>query len=135
MESKHTIWKDTAVIAIGQIIGTAAMIAVFALAGYFNITVLLGGLAGALIATANYFLMYLYASKAADKAEKDQDVTGGQKLIQMSYMGRMVGVLAVLVLLAKSGWCHVLALALPLAFTRPILTIHELILKKGGGKA
>lgn len=134
MESKNMIWKDTAVVAVGQAIGSAALIAVFAVLGYFDITVLLGGIAGALLATANYFFMYLFASKAADKAEQQQDVAGGQKLIQMSYMGRMIALLVVLVLLAKSGWCNVIALAVPLAFTRPILTIHELILKKGGAK-
>lgn len=134
MEFKNTIGKDTAVVAIGQIIGAAAMIGIFALLGHFDLTVLLGGLAGTALATANYFLMYLFASMAADKAEKHQDVAGGQKMIQMSYMGRMIGLLLALVLLAKSGWCNVIALAAPLAFTRPILTIHELILKKGGAK-
>lgn len=132
MESQKTIWKDTAVVAVGQTIGSTALGGIFAILGHFDLTVLLGGLAGAVLATANYFLMYLFASIAADKAEKHQDVAGGQKLIQMSYTGRMIGLLVVLVLLAKSGLCNVIALAVPLAFTRPILTIHELILKKGG---
>lgn len=134
MKSEKTILKDTAVVAVVQAIGAAALIAIFALLGYFDLTVLLGAVAGSLLATGNYFLMYFFASKAADKAEQEQDVAGGQKLIQMSYMGRMVGLLLLLVLLAKSGWCNVIALALPLAFTRPILNIHELILKKGGAK-
>ena len=134
MDSKKTIWQDTAVVAIGQAIGAAALVAVFALLGYFDLKVLLGAVAGALLAIGNYFLMYFLASKAADKAEQEQDVVGGQKLIQLSYMGRMIGLLILLVLLAKSAWCNVIALALPLAFTRPILNIHELILKKGGAK-
>ena len=66
-----------------------------------------------------------------DKAEK-QDVAGGQKMIQLSYAGRMIGVFAVLVLLAKSGFFHPLPLVLPLAFTRPILTVREWIVKRGG---
>ena len=134
MEVKNPIWKDTAVVAAGQALGSAALIGIFALVGHFDLTVLLGSLAGALLATANYFFMYLFASIAADKAQKQQDVAGGQKLVQLSYMGRMVGLLVVLILLAQSGWCNVIALALPLAFTRPILTIYELILKKGGAK-
>lgn len=132
MNLKNSIWKDTAVVAIGQAIGVAVLIAIFAILGHFDLMVLFGGIAGAIIATANYFLMYFFASKAADKAEREQDIAGGQKLIQMSYMGRMIGLLVVLVLLAKSGWFHVITLAVPLAFTRPILTIHELIIKKGG---
>lgn len=132
MNLKNSIWKDTAVVAIGQAIGVAVLISIFAILGRFELKVLLGGIAGAIIATANYFFMYFFASKAADKAEQEQDIAGGQKLIQMSYMGRMIGLLVVLVLLAKSGWFHVITLAVPLAFTRPILTIHELIIKKGG---
>jgi hypothetical protein len=88
-------------------------------------------LAGGAIAFLNYFFMELIANKAADKAQ-NQDVAGGQKLIHLSYTGRMIALFAVLVLLAKSGWFHPLALVLPLAFTRPILTLRELIGKRGG---
>lgn len=131
MDSKKQIWVDTAPIAIGQMLGVAAVSGIFAFLGRFDITVPLGSLCGAILATANYFLMYLLACKAADKAEQ-QDVAGGQKLIQLSYMGRMIGLLVALVLLAKSGWCNVIALAIPLALNRPILTIHEWIRSKGG---
>ena len=107
------------------------LIAVFALLNKYDTSVLLGGLAGALIATANFFFMSLFATVAADKAEA-QDVAGGQKLIQLSYMGRMLGLFLVLFLCAKSGLFHVLALAIPLIFTRPILTVSEFFKKKGG---
>ena len=133
MNSHHPIWKDTVPVAIGQALGVAAVAGIFAVLGRFDMTVLLGSLGGAFLATANYFLLYFFAGKAADKAV-NQDVAGGQKLIQLSYMGRMIGLLVALVLLAKSGWCNVIALAVPLALTRPILTIHELIFKKGGAK-
>ena len=133
MNSQNQIWKDTVPIVVGQALGVAAVAGIFAILGRFDLTVLLGSLGGAFLATANYFLMYFFANKAADKAE-NQDVAGGQKLIQLSYMGRMIGLLVALVLLAKSGWCNVIALAVPLAFNRPILTIHELICKKGGAK-
>lgn len=131
MDSKKQIWVDTAPIAIGQVLGVTAVSGIFAVLGRFDITVPLGSLCGAILATANYFLMYLLACKAAHKAEQ-QDVAGGQKLIQLSYMGRMIGLLVALVLLAKSGWCNVIALAIPLALNRPILTIHEWIRSKGG---
>ena len=109
------------------------MILVFVLLGKYDTSVLLGGIAGACIATANFFFMSLFANLAADKAEA-QDVTGGQKLIQLSYMGRMAGLLLVLVLCAKSGIFHVLALAIPLVFTRPVLTVAEIFKKKGGNQ-
>ena len=134
MTSKNLIWKDAIPILIGQLIGVAAVSGIFALLCYFDWTVPTGSFAGALLATANYLLMYYFANKAADKAEK-QDVVGGQKIIQLSYMGRMIGLLVALVILAKSGFCNVIALAIPLAFNRPILTIHEWIRQKGGASA
>ena len=134
MESRKFVFRQTGILAAGQALCTAAMIGVFALIGKFDTSVLLGGIVGGLIATANFFFMSLFVTLAADKAEA-QDVVGGQKLIQLSYMGRMLGMFLVLILCAKSGYFHVLALVLPLAFTRPILTIAEIFKKKGENKA
>ena len=125
------VWKETAVIALGQLICVAAMIGVFALLGKFEMNVLYGGVAGGVIALANFFFMSYFANKAADKAQ-EQDVAGGQKLVQLSYTFRMAAMALILVLLAKSGWVNLIALVLPLVFTRPILTIWEYIKKKGG---
>lgn len=133
MKSHTIVFRKTAVIAAGQAVCVAVMAGIFAVIGKFDISVLLGGIVGALVATANFFFMSLFASLAADKAEA-QDVAGGQKLIQLSYMGRMLGMFLVLFLCAKSGIFHLLALVLPLAFNRPILTIAELFGKKGGAK-
>ena len=131
MDSQNRIPSNTIAIAIGQLISAAAVVGVFALLGKFQITVLYGALAGGTVAFLNYFVMVYLVNKAADKAEA-QDVAGGQKMIQLSYAGRMIGVFAVLVLLAKSGFFHPLPLVLPLAFTRPILTVREWIVKRGG---
>lgn len=134
MESRAFIYRETAVVALGEGIGIAFMLVIFALSGYFDITVLLGGIMGGVIAVGNFFLMSYFALKAADKAQ-NQDVAGGQKLIHLSYTGRMIGLLVALVLLARSGWFHVLALAIPLAFPRPVLTAAEFIQRKGGRKS
>lgn len=133
MNSKNTAFRETRRVLIGQVLCCAAMIAVFALLGKYQLSVLLGGIAGAAIATANFFLMSFFANRAADLAEA-QDVAGGQKLIQLSYMGRMLGMFLTLIVLAKSGRFHVFSLVLPLAFTRPILTIAEIFNKKGENK-
>ena len=131
MKSHNYVYRQTVAVALGQMICVGMMVGIFALLGKFQLSVLWGGLAGALIAIANFFIMSLCADIAADKAEA-QDVTGGQKLIQLSYMIRMAGLFLVLILCAKSGMFHVLALALPLVFTRPILTVTEIFKKKGG---
>lgn len=130
MNCKNTAFRETRTVLIGQVICTAVMIAVFAFVGKYQLSVLLGGIAGALIATGNFFLLSFFANRAADLAEA-QDVVGGQKLIQLSYMGRMLGMFLVLIVLGKSGYFHALSLVLPLAFTRPILTIAEIFKKKG----
>ena len=133
MNSKNTAFRETRNVLIGQAICTAGMVAVFALLGKYQLSVLLGGAAGAAIATINFFLMSFFANRAADMAEA-QDIAGGQKLIQLSYMGRMLGMFLALIVLAKIGLFHPLALVLPLAFTRPILTIAEIFNKKGENK-
>lgn len=134
MDWRKNIFRETAVVAVGQLICVAAMIGIFAVLGYFDGKVLLGGLSGGLIAFANHLLMVVFVNKAADKAEQ-QDVAGGQKLLQLSYMGRLAAVFVALILCAKSGWFHPLALVLPLAFTRPVLTVYELMNKKGRDQA
>ncbi len=131
MDSRKSIWNDLSPILVGQILCTAAMIGIFAVLGYYDTSVLLGGIFGSLIAIANFFFMTLGVDLASKKAEA-QDVAGGRKLIQLSYMGRMAFILIALILLAKSGICNVLALAIPLVFNRPILTVYEFIRKKGG---
>lgn len=131
MRSHKIVYEQTGIVAIGEAIGTAAMIGVFALLGKFDLSVLWGGIAGALLATANFFLLSLFADMAADKAEK-QDVAGGQKLIQLSRTGRQLALFAALILCAVSGVFNLLALVIPLVFTTPILAVKELIKKKGG---
>lgn len=131
MTNRNLLFRDTAVVAAGQALCTAVMIGIFALIGRYDLSVLLGGIVGALIAIANFFIMSLFVNLAADKAEA-QDVAGGQKLIQLSYMGRMAGLFLVLILCAKSGLFHVLTLVFPLGFTRPILTAATIFKKKGG---
>lgn len=134
MESRKYVFRETARIAIGQAVCVAVMIGIFALLGYFDRTVLLGGFFGGVLAVLNFFFMAVGATLAADKAEQ-QNVKGGQATIQSSYMLRMVLLAVIMFALVKSGLCNVIALVLPLAFTRPILTIGEFFRKSGEKKA
>lgn len=134
MDSRKIVFKETAVILIGQIVCVPVMILAFYLAGYFDRTVVFGGIAGALISVANFFLMAMSTSVAADKAEH-QDVKGGQATMQTSYILRQVLLFAVLILCAKSGVMNLLALVIPVLLVRPIITIAEFFRKKGGNQA
>jgi hypothetical protein len=128
MESRKFIFKETAIVALGQVICIAVMIGVFALLGQFDRSVLLGGIFGGVAAVANFFFMAVGASLAADKAE-NQDVKGGKATVQLSYIVRMAVLAVVLFALVKSGLCNVITVVLPLAFTRPILTVGEFFRK------
>lgn len=133
MDSRKLVLKQTGVVAIGEGIGVAVMLGIFALLGKFDISVLLGGLIGAVVAIANFFFMALSVNLAADKAE-EQNVKGGQATVRSSYLLRMVLVFVVLFAFGKSGICNVIALVIPLLFTRPALTIAEFFTRKPGEK-
>lgn len=130
MDSRKIVFRETAVVAIGQVICVGAMLGIFALLGKFDRTVLLGGTVGGLLSTLNFFFMAVGASLAADKAV-EQNVNGGKATIKSSYLLRMVLLAAVLFAFAKSGLCNVVALVLPLAFIRPIITVAEFFRKPG----
>ena len=134
MNSKQFALREALPVLIGEAVLTGVMIGVFALLGKYDITVLWGGIAGAVVATANFFLMALGTGLAADKAQQ-QDAKSGQALIHMSYLGRMIGLFIILAICAKSGFCNVLTLVIPLVFVRPILTIREIFKKKGDNEA
>ena len=134
MNNRKYIFSQTAIILIGELVLSALMTGAFAALGYFDLSVVLGALAGSLIATTNHLVLMLGVLAAASKAEK-QDVKGGQMLVQMSYMGRLLGLFLILVLCAKSEIFNLLALVIPLVFTRPVLTIAEYFNKKGGNEA
>ena len=129
MDSRKIAFQETGIIAIGEAIGVALMVGVFALLGKYDTSVLLGGIVGGLIAVGNFFSLAVVTTLAADRAEQ-QDVAAGQKLVQGSYPIRMLALMVVLVLCAKSGVFNVVALALPLLFVRPAITLAEFFRKK-----
>ena len=124
----------TAIITIGQVLCVAAMFGIFALLGKFDQTVLWGGILGGVLAILNFFFMAIGANLAADKAEAD-NVKGGKAVIQGSFLLRYLLLIVVLFAGAKSGFCNVIALVLPLVFTRPILTVGEFFRKSGENKS
>lgn len=134
MDNRKYVFSQVLTVLIGELILSALMVGIFAILGYFDLSVVLGAAAGAAIATVNHLVLVWGVLAASAKAEK-QDVKGGQALVQMSYMGRLIALFLILVLCAKSGIFNLVALVIPLAFTRPILTITDHFNKKGGNEA
>ena len=130
MDSRKYVLKETLYIAAGEAVCVAAMIGIFALLGQYSREVLLGGIVGGLVAVANFFFMAVGVTLAADKAE-DQEVNAGKALVSSSYTIRLVLMAVVLFAAAKSGYCNVFALVIPLVFVRPVLTLGEFFRKSG----
>ena len=89
MEARKIVFHETGIVAVGVLICTVLMIGVFALLGNLDLSVVLGGLVGLVLAVGNFFFMAICASLAADKAT-EQDVKGGKALVQSSYFIRLL---------------------------------------------
>ena len=68
MDSRKLVLKETLYIFLGELVLTALMLGVFALIGRFDGKVILGGAAGAVLATLNFFFMAVGAMSAAREA-------------------------------------------------------------------
>ena len=128
-DSRKVVLKETGIIALGELVCSGLMVAVFAALGYFRISVIWSALGGSLIMILNYFFMAVTVSLAADRAENGE-VQQAQKMVQLSSTIRLLVMGAAIVVGVKLGG-NVIALALPLAFARPILMLSEFFRKKG----
>ena len=129
MDSRKIVYKETAVVAVGELVLSAAMVGVFAALGFYKMNVLWGALTGALVMIANYFLMAVTVSLAADRASRG-DAKSAKSMVQLSGVVRLVLMGVAMVAAIKLG-ANVIALVLPLAFVRPILLLAEFFRKKG----
>lgn len=128
MDNWKQILRQTGEIALGVGLCTGLMLVIYYGIGKFSMRVLWGATAGFLLGVLNFLIMAIMACRAADKAQA-QDVNAGKVLMQGSYFARLVLLFAVLVVLAKTGWCDPLAMVIPLVFVRPVITVVELMIK------
>lgn len=130
MDSRKFVFQETAIVLLGQVVGTGIMFAVFAMLHAFTPPVLYGGLLGAVLSVLNFFVMAVCGSLAADKAVA-QDVKGGQRILQISQLVRYLLLFIILFAAGKSGWFSPIALVVPLLFVRPTLFLGEFFRKSG----
>ena len=145
MKPQEAVVKETGHIAIGTLILTAVMLAVFAIIGRFSLSVLLGGLYGSVLAVANFFFLGLTVQRVAESAPKlqgeevDPDAVKLAKLkMRQSYMLRMllgVGLLILALAVLKLNW---IACVCPLIFPRITISVMNAINRvrsvKGSGE-
>lgn len=127
------ILKESIPFAICEAVFCAIMAVILAFIYKFDLSVVLGAVAGWVIALAYYVSIIICVNIATEKA-KAQDVEGGQKLLRTAYSLRMIGVFLVLVLCAITGIFDILALALPMLFVRPATALADALQKKGAVK-
>lgn len=128
MDSRKTILKDTALLLLGELVGSALMAGVFSAFHAFSMTVVFSALLGCLVITTNYFAMAVVLSLAADRAEAG-DLKKAQQMVQLSSTVRLVCMGVILLAAIKLG-ANVVALLLPLLFMRPVLMLLEFFRKK-----
>ena len=130
MSTRNPVYRETAAIAIGEVLCVGLMLGIYALAGRLDRSVVLGGMLGGLQSRCKFFLMAVGASRAADRAAPP-NVAGGTALVRMSFLLRYLVLFLILFAAAKSKRFDLLALVLPLVFVRPILMLGEFFRKSG----
>ena len=96
MKLAPSIKKETGHIALGVLIGDAVMLAVFALLKRLDYTVVLGAALGSAAAILNFLFMAMNLQKAMDDPDR------AKLLVQKSYTQRMLGMVVVMIMIARA---------------------------------
>ncbi len=131
MNDKQQTYRELLIIALGELICLGLLYVGFALLGKLEGKVLLGGAVGALTAILNYFLMAVGVFAAADRARAG-DPAKGKRILNLSMLGRYLLMIVILIIGAKSGYCDVIAMVIPLALFRVLIYVGEFFRRKDG---
>lgn len=123
-----TVKQETLFCAACVAVLTLLMEAVFLVSGFWDMSVLWGGLLGAFAAILNFFLMAVTVQKAVGKEEKD-----AKSLMKASQSMRLIMLLCFCALGAAVDAFHLIATIVPLLFPRVGVTLRGLMLKKQQG--
>lgn len=128
---KQQTRRELLIFALGELICLGLLYGAFALLHKLDSKVLLGGGIGALTAVLNYFLMAVGVYAAAARAEAGDPVRA-RRVISLSMAGRFLLMIGILVVGAKSGYCNVIAMVIPLALSRMLIFVGEFFRRKDG---
>jgi len=115
----------------GEALCIALMLAVYALLHKLTAAVLLGAVAGGVIAIGNFFFLAMSVARAADKAVETGNAAKASAEIRGGTMGRLLAVFLLLFVVLKSGCCDPIAALLPLIFVQLSLRVTEFFRKDG----
>lgn len=122
MKLQPAVKKETAHIAVGTAVCAAVMLAVFAVLGRLDLSVVLSGILGGAVAVANFLVLGLTVQKVTATAHEER----GRKIMQFSYSMRMLVQVLWLILAVSLPALHWVAAALPLLFPRVTIAVMQL---------
>ena len=128
---KQQTYRELRMMALGELAVLGLIYGAFALLGKLDGKVLRGGAIGAGTAVLNYFLMAVGVFAAAARAEAGEPEKG-KRIVSLSMLGRYLLMIAILVIGAKSGYCNVIAMVIPLVLFRVLLFVGEFFRRKDG---
>lgn len=129
MRKHEDIFGQVSRLAVAVALCIAAMLAVYALAGRFTNTVLLGALIGFVLAMGNFISLCITVSNALDRTVKGDNPQKAQLQIQSSGVIRLVVLVIIYILLFRAKFCDPLAAILPLLFAQVSLKLIEFFRK------
>lgn len=152
MRIQPAVRKETAKIGIGTAVLSVIMLLVFALLGRLDWPVVFGTLIGACAAVGNFFLMALSVQQAAEQMngvtvpeapEGDEEdgedkpkeaplpeVQRAKRKMQLSYTGRMLGLVVVAILVLTLPCFHPIPAAIALLFPRIVIFFNGILESK-----
>lgn len=135
MRNKDVL-KQVLLIFACEVACICVMLAVYALMNKLDSTVLLGALAGGLVAIGNFLFLSISVSRAADRAASGEEGAAAKATVsvQRNSILRKVALIIIYIILLKSGYFDLLATILPLVFVQVSIYVTEFF-RKGGGKA
>ena len=128
MRKHQDILQQSGQLAVAVALCIAAMLAVYALAGYYTTEVLVGALIGFVLAMGNFLALSITVSNALDRAANGGSPQKAQLEIQTSSVVRPV-VLVIYILIFRAKLCDPVAAILPLLFAQISLKLIEFFRK------
>ncbi len=146
MQNKNASpYGDILFLAVGELVASLVITAVYYLLGYFEWRVITGCLIGSAITVLNFLVLSVSINRAIDRvmagqndslSEEEAEVFAAahsaevQKSVRASYLIRQIVMIAVLVVTFVLKLGSVLATLIPLLLFRPMLTVREMVRQK-----
>lgn len=130
LKPQKAVIRETMRIAAGVYALVAVMILIYAIVGKFSVSALLGGVYTGMLTVVNFFIMGLtvqaVADEAANRRRTDDEMETLKKnmkaKMQLSYSGRMIFLLVMVIVGISYFKFDPLATIIPLLFPRFVIT-------------